>query len=556
MIENETGSILDVNKAACDIYGYTRDALVSMKNTDVSAQPDDTRGATRKELSSVPVRYHRKKDGTVFPVEIKASHFVRKGRRVHIAAIRDITERIHAEEALKESEERHRSIFNTVAEGLYQSTREGRFLSANPALAKMYGYASPEELIHAVTSIGEQLFVHPDERVNALKILEREGELRNFVARRRRRNGDVIWIRDNARAIRDEAGKTLHYAGTIEDITQHVMTESALRESEQKYRSIFENAVEGVFQINLGGRLLTANPAFARIVGYESPESLIASVQDVGKQLYVQESDRHDFLRRMREQAVLEGYEVRWYRRDKRIIWVSISARAVKDDQGRIRYFDGTLEDITRRKRTEEELQEATERLRQTIDATIDVIIATVERRDPYTAGHQKKVSDLARAIASEMHLSPDQIEAVRLAGSIHDIGKIHVPAEVLVKPEKLTGLEYSLVKEHARSGYEILKNAILPFPLADIVHQHHERLDGSGYPNGLRGEEICIEARILVVADVVESMSSHRPYRPSLGLAAALEEIAKNRGVLYDADVVDACGNVFRNKGYAFPEA
>ena len=191
-----------------------------------------------------------------------------------------------------------------------------------------------------------------------------------------------------------------------------------------------------------------------------------------------------------------------------------------------------------------------TAKLQKTMDATIQTIASIVEKRDPYTAGHQRRVSNLAAAIAEEMNLSQEQIEGVRIAGVIHDLGKIHIPAEILTKPGKLTEIEYSLVKSHPSIGYDLLKNIDFPWPLAAIVHQHHEKIDGSGYPNGLKKDEILIEARILTVADVVEAMSSHRPYRPALDIKYAKEEIKKNRDSLYDKDVVDACLKVLE-KGY-----
>jgi putative nucleotidyltransferase with HDIG domain len=178
-------------------------------------------------------------------------------------------------------------------------------------------------------------------------------------------------------------------------------------------------------------------------------------------------------------------------------------------------------------------------------------MVSAVETRDPYTAGHQIRSANLARTIATEMGLSQEKIEGIRMAGSIHDIGKLSIPAEILSKPTKLSEIEFSLIKEHARQGYEMLKNVESPWPLAEIVYQHHERMDGSGYPRNLKGNDILIEARILNVADVVEAMASHRPYRPALGIDAALEEIEKNRGILYDKTVVDVCLTLFRKKGF-----
>ena len=173
------------------------------------------------------------------------------------------------------------------------------------------------------------------------------------------------------------------------------------------------------------------------------------------------------------------------------------------------------------------------------------------EARDPYTAGHQKRVADLARAIATEMKLPHDKIEGIRMAGAIHDIGKISIPSEILSKPTKLSDLEFSLIKAHTQYSYEIIKDVESPWPLADIVYQHHERINGSGYPQGLKGEDILIEARILAVADVVEAMISYRPYRPALGVEIALTEIEQNKGTLYDCKVANACLKLFRKKSY-----
>ncbi|PJC75897.1 MAG: two-component system response regulator [Syntrophobacterales bacterium CG_4_8_14_3_um_filter_58_8] len=207
--------------------------------------------------------------------------------------------------------------------------------------------------------------------------------------------------------------------------------------------------------------------------------------------------------------------------------------------------------DIREREHAEEQLQQTLESLRKAVSATVQVMVSAVETRDPYTAGHQLRSANLAQAIATEMGLPQDKIEGIRMAGSIHDIGKLSIPAEILSKPTKLSEIEFSLIKEHARQGYKILKNVESPWPLAEIVRQHHERMDGSGYPRNLKGTEILIEARILAVADVVEAMASHRPYRPGLGIDLALSEIEKNRGIFYDDAVADACLRLFREKGF-----
>ena len=218
-----------------------------------------------------------------------------------------------------------------------------------------------------------------------------------------------------------------------------------------------------------------------------------------------------------------------------------------------MKHYDGIIEDITERKQAENERRQASEKIREALGSIVNVVTATVEMKDPYTAGHQKRVGDLARVIATEMNLSKNQIEGIRIAGTIHDLGKVFIPEEILSKPGKLNEYEFRLIKLHSQAGFDILKGIEFPWPIAQIVYQHHERMDGSGYPQGLKGEQILIEARILGVADVVEAMSSHRPYRPALGIAAALEEIEKNRSILYDPDVVSACLTLFREKGFNF---
>lgn len=198
------------------------------------------------------------------------------------------------------------------------------------------------------------------------------------------------------------------------------------------------------------------------------------------------------------------------------------------------------------------EVQETLGKLQKSMEGVVKAMAMTVETRDPYTAGHQHRVTDLSCAIAQEMGLSEEQIYGLRMAGDIHDLGKISIPAEILAKPTHLTDIEFSLIKTHPQAGFDILKDIEFPWPVARIVIQHHEKMDGSGYPNGLSGEDILIEARILTVADVVEAMASHRPYRPGLGIDAALEEISRNKGVLYDPDVADACLKIFRENRYS----
>jgi putative nucleotidyltransferase with HDIG domain len=210
-------------------------------------------------------------------------------------------------------------------------------------------------------------------------------------------------------------------------------------------------------------------------------------------------------------------------------------------------------EEIATRTRTEQKLKKGVVRMKKNLEKTIAAIAAVTEIRDPFTAGHQKRVTTLACAIAEEMALPDDQREWLRLAAIVHDIGKINIPTEILVKPTRLSEPEFNIIEAHPQIGHDILAGIEFSQPVAKIVLQHHELLDGTGYPQGLSGEEIVLEARILVVADVIEAMASHRPYRPAQGIGSALEEILHNKGVLYDSNVVDACLRVFYEKNFAF---
>ena len=208
---------------------------------------------------------------------------------------------------------------------------------------------------------------------------------------------------------------------------------------------------------------------------------------------------------------------------------------------------------ITARKKDEEKLNQIMENLRKGVSGVIQIVSSTVENRDPCTTGHQRRVADLSRAIAEEMGLADDRQDGLRMAGTIHDLGKISIPAKILSKPTKLTKIEYKLIQTHSQTGYDILKDIDFPWPLAEVVFQHHERLNGSGYPRGLKGKDISPEAQILMVADVVEAMTSCRSYRPALGVDAALEEIEKNKGILYNPKVAEVCQKLFKKKGFRF---
>ncbi len=336
--------------------------------------------------------------------------------------------------------------------------------------------------------------------------------------------------------------------------SQRERAEEALRQSEEELRAIFDGARDGIIVLDKTGRVVRINRYAQEIGGYTEDE-LVGKRLDVLEMVPPKSMEKilaaFDKLEKGQD---VPPYEIEVYLKtgEKRISEVHSS---LVRQRGSVVGIVGIMRDVTERKRAEEELKQSFERVRSTMEGTVRALISTTERRDPYTAGHQQRVTQLACAIAEEMGLPEDQIEGIRVAGSLHDIGKIYVPAEILSKPGRITDIEFSLIKIHPQVGQEILKAINFPWPVAEIVLQHQERLDGSGYPAGLKGDEILLEARILAVADVVEAMSSHRPYRPTRGIDRALEEISQNRGILYDAEAVDACLKLFTQKGFTFEE-
>ncbi len=329
--------------------------------------------------------------------------------------------------------------------------------------------------------------------------------------------------------------------------------EEALGQSEEKYRNILENIEDGYYEVDLAGNFTFFNNSMCIILGYSRDEMI-----GMNNRQFTDEENAKKlfevFNRVYRTGEPAKEFDWQIIRKDGAKKYIEASVSLQKDSSDKIRGFRGIVHDITERKLAEGTLQKTLESLKKAVGTTIQVLVSALESRDPYTAGHQFRVAHLACAIAEEMGIVKDKIDGIFLAGSIHDIGKISVPTEILTKPTKLTELEFCLIKEHPQTGYEMLKHVESPWPLAQIVHQHHERIDGSGYPNHLKGNEIIIEARILAVADVVEAMASHRPYRPSLGIEPALGEIRKNKGILFDEAVADACLRLFTEKGYTLP--
>ena len=467
------------------------------------------------------------------------------------------TEKKKAEKALRESEERLRDLIFTIADWVWEVDENGVYTYSSQKGLDLLG--EPPEYIVGKTPFD---FMPPDEskRVAAIfsDIAAKKAPIRDLENWNVRSNGEEICLLTNGLPILDEEGNLKGYRGVDKDITEKKRAGKKLAESHNLLENLARQVPGVVYQYRLypDGRSAFpySSPGMNDI--YEvTPEDVREDATPVFGRLHPDDFDR--VVDSIQESArTLQTFycEFRVILPRQGLRWRWSQAHPERLVDGSI-LWHGIISDITERKQMEDHLQKTLESLRKAVSTTIQVMVSAVEVRDPYTAGHQVRSADLARAIATEMGLPQEKIDGIRIAGSIHDIGKLSIPAEMLSKPTKLSKIEFSLVKEHSQKGYEILKNVESPWPLAEIVYQHHERMNGSGYPRNLKGDGILMEARVVAVADVVEAMASHRPYRPALGIDAALEEIEKNRGIFYDNAVADACLRLFREKGLKFDE-
>jgi len=471
-----------------------------------------------------------------------------RGEMIGTASLgEDVTEQRRAEELLRNSENLYRQLFESNPHPMWvYDTDTLAFLAVNDTAVTHYGYSRDAFLAMTIRDI------RPAEDVPQLKAkiasLNPQTSA-SGVWRHCKKNGEVILV--------DITSHGLHFEGRkarlvlAHDVTEATRTRLALAEEEEKFRALAETPLVGTYILD-DGRITYANPRAADIFGYARGEMLGHSVLDI-----IVPEDQERVIEDIRRLAAGEASELRnefiGTRKDGHP--VSIGAGGVATTLGGRRVIVGMAQDITDKRRAEETIRHYITRLEHAVLGTVDAVSQMVELRDPYTAGHERRVGELSAAIAAEMGLDDNMQRGLRIAGAVHDIGKIGIPAEILSKPSRISPTEFELVKSHAQQGYEVLKGIDFPWPVAEVARQHHERLDGSGYPRGLKGDDILLEARIMAVSDVVESMASHRPYRPGRGIQEALDEIERGAGKIYDANVVAACLRLFRERKYELPQ-
>ena len=461
-------------------------------------------------------------------------------------------EKKQAEKALKREWEKAQQYLAIAQVMLLVLDTEGRIVMINRKGCRILGYGDSE-------LIGRNWIatcVRPKERDDVQRVFteimagraEQQEYHENHVVTK---SGEERFIAWHNTIVKDETGKILGTLSSGEDITEHRQAERALAESEELYRKLIAAIPDMIIRTDLKGNILFANDVAVKSGGFAGTASLLG--RNIFSFVAPEDADRAIASAKTMFAKRLGPQELQLILNGSPKSLFEINGGVLRDINSVPYGMVFLCRDISERKQTEIELHESVKKLRETLKASIDSLASAIEMRDPYTAGHQERVTRLACAIATQMGLEAERVEAIQVAGIIHDIGKLYVPAEILSKPTKLNELEYALIKMHAQVGFTILSKIDFPWPIAQIVHQHHEYINGSGYPRGLSGKDILLEAKILCVADVVEAMSSHRPYRPALGIQSALDEISQKRGILYDREVVDACLKLFSETGFKF---
>ncbi len=555
LLDAKTGEITDVNPFLVDLLGYPEREIVGRKLWEIGPFLDRAaaRHAFEKLQTDRYVRYENlpleASDGRRVQVEFVSNLYAVGSAEVIQCNIRDIAQRKLAEDTAR-GENLSKELALAAGElGVWRLDLATGASWRSPRHDQIFGYPAllaewtyemflrhvlPEDRGAVANSYGSALATKTDW---------------DFACRIRREDGEIRWIWAKGKPELDERQNPVALIGFVQDITEHRRAETDLLDSERRLTLALEATRDGIYDVDFAAGTTFYSQGYAAMLGYRLDEMLPPS-QETWEGL-LHPDDREGALgtldRCMKGEA--EDYDMEFRLRTKAGEWRWIQSRGRvvgRDSAGNPLRLVGTHRDITERKQGEEALSRG-------FEATLNALSRAAERRDPYTAGHQRRVTELALAVARSLGYSEDACHTLRVAGMLHDIGKLSVPAEILSKPSALSRIELELVRMHPQVAYEILADVAFPGPVAEIVLQHHERLDGSGYPKGMSGDDILPEARVLAIADVVEAMASHRPYRPALGIAAALDEIRAGRGSHYDPQAVDVCVELFESGRFSF---
>ena len=553
------GTITSWNAAAEVLYGYAAEDAIGRDGT-ILLTPGH-QGET-KELIKRMLRdergfgfetQHVHRDGSQVDVVLSLSPLRdATGEITGITVIaHDVSERVRAERELRESEEKFSAAFDASPD-LMMITRlsDGLLLEVNGGFTRLLGYERAETVGRTTSELA--IWADPEARAAFVASLEGSGETVETETMLRRKDGTLITGVHAAQSMEVQGEASV--LSVVHDVTERKQAAEEMRRSEAQLRTLIDTLPDLVWLKDPDGVYLSCNPRFESFFGASEQEIVGKTDYD-----FTHAVQAHSFL--LHDQAAMTtttatvNEEKIVFADDGHAEVLETIKTPVHDSDGRLIGVLGVGRDITERKQAAEEVRLHAEQLQRTVEGAVLAMSHMVESRDPYTAGHERRVAELATAIGVEMGMKGTQLDALRLAGTIHDVGKIAVPAEILSKPGRLSEIEFELIKAHPTTGFEILADVDFGSPVAEMVLQHHERLDGSGYPRGLRGEAILPGARILAVADVVEAMSSFRPYRAALPLEVALAEIEGGAGTRYDADVCEAGLRLFREKEFRFSE-
>ncbi|MDA8227813.1 MAG: PAS domain S-box protein [Desulfitobacterium hafniense] len=488
-----------------------------------------------------------------------------KEQSEELESLNDLLESEYMEN-LKLSEQRYKNIINHLGLGLTVISPELKVLTVNPKIEEWYPDVdfSSQPLCYQAFHTGSKQAC--DNECPVIKAFE-DGSIHEKILEYEA-NSKLESIRIIASPIKDKTGNVIAVSELVEDISTSRYSERQINslneklrnfineqtiqliQAENLYHLLLKNSSDGIMVFDpLNGLIRETNYQMQSMIGYSEDELLLLKISDLF--LIENGSCINDLIKNLVQEEETVYYPCVYKRKDGKFLDVEISVSRVELNQTEMCLLN--VRDVSERISTEKALHDSYENLKLTLRETVNALVAIGEKRDPYTAGHQYRVAELACAIAKEMGLPDNEIEEIGIAGKLHDIGKIHVPSDILNKPGRLSDMEMGIIKGHPEIGYEVLNRIPFEIPVAEIVRQHHERLDGTGYPRGLKGNGILLQAKILAVADTVEAMASHRPYRPAVGLDFALEELVKNKGRLYDSKVVETCIDLFESKKFCF---
>jgi PAS domain S-box-containing protein/putative nucleotidyltransferase with HDIG domain len=601
LIDPHDGHIIDANLAAQKFYGYNAEQFLQLHIYDINtlSQEEINKEMARARSERRDHFYfrHRLASGEIRDVEVHSGPIEIGVQTILYSIVHDITERRRAEAALAESERRFRHLFEHAPLAYQSLDSEGRLIEINQAWLDQFRIPRDE-------AIGQPFgkFLGPLSRVDFQKAyadFKNRGEAQDIIFEMLPQGGKPTLISFSGRAAYDGEGRFQQAHCILADINEREHNRRQLERTNRSLRTLSQcNEVlvhagsEHELLHHITRLLIDTGGHTATWVGFGDQYHLeLAAVaaretaaaqrlqQDfsgrllecflVGRTLELGQAQRahSEFGTELCDcwEGVLSGdapyalamLPLKAGGTSLGVLCVFADEPAAFDDEqmGLLQELANDLAYGVHMQRTRAERDSMRGALSETLLQTVRALALTVEKRDPYTAGHQERVALLAGAIAAEMGMPPEQVEGIRLGGIIHDIGKIYIPAEILNRPGRLTVTEYAIIKSHPEVGHDIMKDVNFPWPVQEMILQHHERLDGSGYPRGLKDGEILLEARIIAVADVVEAISSHRPYRPSLGIDAAVEEMSRGRGTLYDPEVVDVCLKLIHEKHFRWEE-